>query len=320
MVRRLPWWGRDVVEIGFGIVHLARLCRRLPACDLVFHRAGIYDTLGVRLADAARVPLIAHLDAPFAVERAFHRKGHFAILHRRRMRALGAAARLVVTVSESAAQYYAALGIPSEKIAVMPNGILRSLLDHGARLAANRPALSEPDAVTVGFLGSLSRWHRVDLLFQALRDLDTRIRCRIVGYGEDYERLRGEAARLGLDGRVTWTGPLPHERAFAEIAAFDVAVLPHTLATGVPMKLFEYAALARPIIAPDLPNLRGLFATDEVVFTPPGDPKALAAAIRTLVADPVVAREMAVRAQRRVECYSLEAIVRDMLARAGLRP
>jgi len=124
---------------------------------------------------------------------------------------------------------------------------------------------------------------------------------------------------LGLSAQVDWLGAVPQRQAFEEIASFDIAVLPHTLSTGAPMKLFEYAAMARPMIAPDLPNLRALFSADEARFFTPESPEALAGVVLDLAANPEHARELGLRAQTRVEGYTWESILENVLRLAQLR-
>ena len=323
LARRLPWWAKDFIELGLQ----RRLCRMVKRAlaqeqfDLLFHRASIYDFIGARLAQMTTSPVIAHLDAPFAVERVFHGFGYFAFLHKHCMRRLGESVPLVVTVSRASKDYYVQLGIPEEKILVMPNGISSELLKVSVKLAKVYPPFSDPRVCTIGFVGSLSRWHGMGLLLEAMRKLgapgDSRWRVKIVGYGEEYAELRAQAKRLGLDSCIEWLGALPHDRAFEEIAQFDIAVLPNTLPTGAPMKLFEYAALARPIIAPDLPNVRERFNEDEMRFVSPQDPKGLAEAILELAEAPAQARMLGQRAQERVRNYTWEKIVQRILVAAG---
>jgi len=317
-LRRLPWWGKDILELGLNLRTLVRARRilRRGKFDYIFHRAGIYDFVEPWLARSC--PVVAHLDAPFGLERAFHGEGHFASFHRKCMRRLGKSARLVVTMSDASRDYYTALGIPREKVLVVPNGISSHLLRVGEALAEAHPPLSDPHICTIGFVGSLSRWHRVDLLLEAMTGLDQRFRAIIVGYGAEHGRLHALAQQLGVEDRVSWLGAMPHELAVREIARFDIAVLPGTLPTGAPMKLFEYAAFARPTIAPDFPNLRALFGEDEMRFVTPESPEALADAVRSLCAAPEDARRLGFKAQQRVREYTWGKIVQQILDVVGM--
>ncbi|MGD0794876.1 MAG: glycosyltransferase [Dehalococcoidales bacterium] len=171
--------------------------------------------------------------------------------------------------------------------------------------------------IKIGSVGSLSHWHRVDLLLTALNLLDSgypgRFRLKIVGHGEEYAGLRSLEKQLNLEGKVDWLGPMLHEKAFEQIGQFDIAVLPHTLPTGTPMKLFEYAALARPIITPDLPNLRDLFNAYEMCFVGTGSAEGIAEAVLKLTEEPESARHLGEKAQEHVQRYSWERIVTQLL-------
>ncbi len=316
LARRLPWWAKDLIELCMDW-HLGHQARRLlqgRSFELILHRAGIYDRIGARLADVSHCPLVAWLDAPFPIERAFRGDGCFESLHRRSMLSLAEKAQRIITVSRVSKEYYVQLGLPEEKILIVPNGISERLLRRGLELARAHPPFARAHDRVLGFVGSLSPWHGVDLLLEALRELE-QWRLQIVGYGEAYASLRAQAHRLGLGARVEWLGALPHERAFEQIARFDIAVLPHTLPTGAPMKLFEYAALARPTIAPDLPNLRELFSENEICFVPPGSPSRLAEAILSLSQHPQEAVALGQRAQARVhQQYTWEATMKKILA------
>lgn len=319
LLRRLPWWAKDLIELGLAwrVMRQAQKSLRGQSFDLIFHRAGIYDSVGVCLEEILGCPLIVWLDAPFPLERAFRGEGYFKGLHQQRLLELGQKTQRIVTVSRASKEYYVQLGLPEEKIRIIPNGISERWLQRGLELAREHRPFPHAHECVIGFVGSLSRWHGVSLLLGAVRKLldsqTLRWRVQIVGYGEEYAKLQTYARRLNLDQAIEWLGALPHEQAFEQIAQFDIAVLPHTLPTGAPMKLFEYAALARPTIAPDLPNLRELFAEDEMHFVEPGNSKALAEAMLWLAQHPEEAVQLGQRAQARVQGYSWEEIIQRLL-------
>ncbi|MEM1785199.1 MAG: glycosyltransferase family 4 protein [Candidatus Bathyarchaeia archaeon] len=317
VLRKFPWWARDLLEFCLNLhtFYLVRRALRHENFDLAFHRVSIYDLVGPRLA--RYVPVIAYIDAPFPIERNFRKEGYFGHLHKRTMRALGQSVLLIVTVSKASQKYYAELGLPSSKIVVIPNGVSEKLYQLALELAKNGLPFAHGPPWTIGFVGSLSPWHRVDLLLKAFALLEgNKYNLTIVGYGSEYKKLQGLANWLGVEKKVNWLGPVPHEEAIQEMVNFDIAVLPGTLSTGAPIKLFEYAALARPVIAPDLPNLRAWFADDEMRFIEPENPQALAKAILSLCEAPEEARQMGLRAQARVAEYTWEKIVQRILETA----
>ena len=201
----------------------------------------------------------------------------------------------------------------------------------GLEMADTHPPLADAVAdagrYTLGFVGSLSRWHGVDLLLDALRILREgrpaggNPRLVIVGRGPEEDMLKTRARALGVEGAVEWRGALSHDDAVRAIGEFDIAVLPATLPTGAPMKLAEYAAMARPIIAPDLSNIRDLFTDgEEILLVLPGSAGALAQAVRSLVADPSTARRMGRAAQQRITGHTWEEAVDQLLRRLARSP
>jgi glycosyltransferase involved in cell wall biosynthesis len=197
---------------------------------------------------------------------------------------------------------------PRQALAVIPDG---ARVDAGRTWAPR--AVASP--VVVGYAGHLYPWKGVDLLLDALAELPGAGAVIVGGHpGEsDLPRLRERADRLGLAGRVSFTGMVrPHEVA-ARLQAADVLVLPNP-ATAVserytsPLKLFEYLATGRPIVASDLPAFREILRHREnALLFEPGSASALAAAIRTVVEDERLTESIARAAFETSRAYSWDA-------------
>ena len=84
-----------------------------------------------------------------------------------------------------------------------------------------------------------------------------------------------------------------------------------------PLKLFEYMAAGKPILASDIPALREVLRDGETaLLLPPGDAQAWAAAARRLLADPPAATALGARAQADfLATYTWEARATGILAR-----
>jgi glycosyltransferase involved in cell wall biosynthesis len=180
-----------------------------------------------------------------------------------------------------------------------------AVIPDGTRLGRT-DAVRPPDsrAPLIGYAGHLYPWKGVDVLLRALADVPD-ARAIVVGghpAEPDLGRTRALAARLGVAARVTFTGLLEPGQVSGALQAADVLVLPNT-ATKIsasytsPLKLFEYLAAAKPVIASDLPAVREILRNEEnALLVAPGDPRALAAAIRRLVDEPALAERIARRA------------------------
>jgi glycosyltransferase involved in cell wall biosynthesis len=190
-------------------------------------------------------------------------------------------------------------------------------------------------APVIAYSGHLYPWKGVDLLLESLASLPG-VRGLIVGghpAEPDIARLETRARELGLDSRVVFTGMVaPHEVA-ARLGEADVLVLPNP-ETSVsarytsPLKLFEYLAMSRPIVASDLPAFREVLTDRQnALLFEPGSAAALARAVRAVLDDRELAAAIARRAGETAGEYSwdrraerLDALFEDACARhdAGL--
>src|SRR4029077_13535157 len=115
----------------------------------------------------------------------------------------------------------------------------------------------------------------------------------------DLARLQALAAALGIADRVTFTGLVPRRDVRGTLEQADVLVMPHT-ATPVseryasPLKLFEYMEVGKPIVASDLAPVREVLRDrGNACLVRPGDPEALAAGLRRVLADRAFAGRVA---------------------------
>jgi len=189
------------------------------------------------------------------------------------------------------------------RIQVAPDGV-----DLGGPLPVAEDAADGP----VTYVGNFHPWKGVEVLVRSLASAPA-VRLTLVGGAPD-PRARIEALATAIDvlDRVRFVGPVPPRDRWQYLAQASVCVLPLTRSTygsfTSPLKLFEYMAAARPIVASDLPALREVLRDGEnALLVPPEDPAALAAAIRRLLADRALAERLAGQAARDVRAYSWEA-------------
>jgi glycosyltransferase involved in cell wall biosynthesis len=184
------------------------------------------------------------------------------------------------------------------------------------------------DGIVVGYAGHLYTWKGVDVLLEALAHMSN-VRGLIVGghqHEPDLARARALASTLRIGDRVTFTGQVAHADVPALLAATDILVLPNpasaisTHATS-PLKLFEYMAAGRAIVASDLPSIREVLTDGATaLLVAPGDARAMAAAIDRLAADPSLRTRLGTAAHAAAADYSwtrraerLEGLFRQVL-------
>lgn len=296
--------------------YLARAIERVlerRRWDLVFTRdLGIAD-LALRLPARLRPPVVheSHLYAPvFAATRSEmlageRSAGRFKInrLERRERRVWRAADGYVTITGILAAELRERFG-SRPRVITAPSG---ARLDPQREYAPPRPA----EHPLLAYAGHFYPWKGADVLVEALALLPGARGLLIGGQPRESDRGRLEAlARsLGVDDRVTFTGPAPPSEVPKLLAAADILVLPtvdmpSTRYTS-PLKLFEYLAAGRPIVASDLPPLREVVEHGRTArLVKPADPAALAEGVRAVIGDPAVAERMARAAFERAADYS----------------
>jgi glycosyltransferase involved in cell wall biosynthesis len=165
---------------------------------------------------------------------------------------------------------------------------------------------------TVGYAGHLYPWKGVDLVIDVISRLpDTR--GLIMGGHEaepDLARLKALAARLGSMDRITFTGMLAPRDARRRLQDADVLVLPNPASAisnrfTSPLKLFDYMASTRPIVASNLPSIQEILHDKETaLLVDAGNADALAAGVRILQADRALGARLAARAFDQVKMYT----------------
>jgi glycosyltransferase involved in cell wall biosynthesis len=184
-------------------------------------------------------------------------------------------------------------------------GVTPHLVPHGVDidLFAPRDPVPTGDRLRLLAVGRLVEKKGFAVLLSAVARLDIACSLRIVGEGQEDERLRRAIARLGLADRVTLAGGLTHADLPGEYAAADIVVVPSIQdrtgdRDGLPNVVLEAMASSRPIVATHTGAIPDAVVDGENgLLVSAGDEQSLAHAIRTL-ADDAELRERLGRAGR----------------------
>jgi len=289
---------------------LRLLLRARGQWDFVYTRDLVLADLALRLRT---LPLIyeAHtVSAVFAEERArlygADRAPSTAKLSRldKRERRVCRDAAGVVTITGALLK---ALGERHARIA--PSRVVPD----GSRLPKELPAFEGPHSPPrVYYIGQLYPWKGVDVLVEAMRHVNDAELVIVGGLPPepDLDRLKSLASSLSLEDRVRFRGFVPPPELPVESANADLFVIPLLDSTTArlftsPLKLFEAIASGRPVVASDLPSIREILTHEEnALLVPPGDARALAAAIERLLRDPAFSARLAARAFEDAKAYS----------------
>lgn len=262
--------------------------------DFIYERYALTALAGTLLARRLNVPHVIEVNAPLAWE-----EEHLRALRLRRLTRflegwILRRADAVVVVSESVQDHVAGLGVQTDRIMLLPNAVDLTLFDPESDGKAARDRLGPNNNFVVGFAGSLKPWQGVDHLLRAFALLSVDLKeslLFIAGEGPQRKSLEKLADKLGIKSHVRFLGAVPHEEIGDLFAAAQVLVAPYQPTDNFyfsPMKIAEYRAAGRPVVASALGEISQRYDEEQgVVLVPPGDHKALADAIGRLATDDV---------------------------------
>jgi len=202
------------------------------------------------------------------------------------------------------------------KLVVIPNGanieLFRPLDKHECR----RKLGLERDAFYIGFVGSFAPWQGLEVLIEAAKQVKeqgySQIRYILVGDGEQESILREKVQEYKLEQEILFTGRVAYEEVVNYMNAFDVCYLcKEGLSFGFsPIKLYEYLACGRPVIASRIDGVKEVIEEGECGYLfEAGDAEELAKRIIQSYQERETLQEMGLRGRRLVEGkYSWRAI------------
>jgi glycosyltransferase involved in cell wall biosynthesis len=178
------------------------------------------------------------------------------------------------------------LGIPAERLAAIPHGLLEQQPPLPRDAALRELMLPADERLTIGVIANFYRTKGLDVLLAALARPELSgvpFRLAVIGDGPERPMLEAMIGRLDMPRRsdIRLLGGRPD--AARCLAAFDLFVLP-SRKEGLPFVLLEALAAGLPIIATDVGAVRETLA-EAGIIVPPGDPARLAEAIRRVLTD-----------------------------------
>jgi|HubBroStandDraft_6_1064221.scaffolds.fasta_scaffold177137_2 glycosyltransferase involved in cell wall biosynthesis len=207
----------------------------------------------------------------------------------------------VLCVSRVLADETRQRGARSASVHVLPNAIDANRFRSRGPAESLRARLGLEGSIVIGHVGLFYRWDRLDVLIEAVKSIRERhpeIKVLLVGDGPEMENLKRIAFRLGMERAVIFSGPVPRDDVPAYIDAMDICVLPDSNAFGSPIALFEFMAMGKPCVVPDLGPMRDVIddAVTGIMF-PHADYGALEKGLVRFIEDSALRTQVGARAR-----------------------
>lgn len=215
----------------------------------------------------------------------------------------------IITITSELKKNLTHLGIDGRKILVAPDGVDIENFDIHISKKKARDYLNINANNVILYSGYLSPWKGAHILAEAAKQLPDFFFIFVGGGPEQVENFKHD---YNLDN-IRIEGHKPPNKIPFYLKAADMLVLPNSASSAIsrhytsPLKLFEYMASKRPIVASDLPSLREVLNESMAVFFNPDDPSSLAKAIKQLSTSKKKMERLAQRAFFEVQKYSWRA-------------
>lgn len=302
-----------VAELG-ELAYSEAAYRKLKAAyvafqpDILYERYNLFLLAGLRLSRKHGLPMLLEVNAPLARERSTHGNLSWRRLAQRLEAKVWCGANVVLPVTQVLAEHVTAAGVAEDRIHVVPNGVDLRRFSPEVDNEEIRGELHLTNRVVLGFTGFLRPWHGIDRIIDVIADHGTtcNLHFLIVGDGPARTDLETKADKLGVTDRVQFVGAVDREDIPRYVAAFDIALQPSAVAYASPLKLVEYMAMGKAIIAPDQPNIRELIEDKENgLLVGEGDMAALAGSVVLMAKNPDLRSRLGREAARNVRLRGL---------------
>ena len=218
----------------------------------------------------------------------------------------------IICPSNVTRDYLASLGLdPStslrtgrNRVTVIPNGVSPS--DFSPSPLPSR----EGRVPVLLYIGTLADWQGLDIVIRALpRILEQQtVQLRVVGRGRSRQRklLVKQIRKLGVEENVIIQPAVPHHEVATLIAEADICLAPlglndrNVTQGACPIKVLEYMASSRPLLASNIPIVRELVREDvDALLFSPNDAEDLARQVLVLLNDYELSKRLADSATER---------------------
>jgi len=266
---RLPAVG-EVKLMSALARRIAEVARRVGPDILHVHSPVLNALPAFRVGRRLGIPVVYELRALWedaAVDHGTTREGSLRYQASRRLEtfALRRAAR-ITTICEGLRSEIVARGIPRERVTVVPNAVDVEAFRVGrAPDGQLRDSLGLDRGTVLGFAGSFYGYEGLDLLLDAFALLRPRypdLRVLLVGGGLQEAALKRQAADLGIDKLVVFTGRVAHDQVQRYYDLIDVLVYPRRsmrlTELVTPLKPLEAMAQGRIVVASNVGGHREL--------------------------------------------------------------
>ncbi|WP_068544426.1 glycosyltransferase family 4 protein [Thalassotalea crassostreae] len=266
LTKFLPEFAFEIIEFLYNIFALLRISSyvRNNKVDCIYERYSLFMFATVWLARKKNIPIILEINDSVLVERV--RPLFFKSFSKKIESWLFQNATGLVFISSYfeniAKQNYQHIS----NSVVTPNSVDLDLFVTDEQQVAQLKSKYQLENKTVlGYVGAFVHWHGIDwfmdLISPKLKQ-HPNLSLLLVGDGVCLEKVKDAVNAANVSDQVIFTGRVDHQQIAAHIALMDYGILPDSNLYGSPMKLFEFMAMGKGMVAPDFAPIAEVVTND----------------------------------------------------------
>jgi len=255
--RNFPEAFFELIELFYNIPAFFKLNKEInkTKIDLIYERYFLFSIASIIISRKKSIPIIYEVNDSSFLPR--QRQLIFIKIANFLERKVLSMADSLVTVTNHFKSQLVAAGIPRNKISVSHNAVDLDIFDpHNVK---DVDVSSPPNRLIIGYVGFFGKWDALEKLIHHYAEVHSQFQethLLLVGSGPEEPNLRKTITDLGLQSNVTITGTVPHKDIPFYIDKMDICIIfGHERYTS-PVKLFEYMAMSKPVLAPSCEGIK----------------------------------------------------------------
>lgn len=283
------------------------------APEILYLRLGPFTLIPALIAKLFRKRYVVEVNGYFPDDLVFYSQASsMALFLSRQIEKINYsfANRIIVVVEGLKKKLKKGYKIEEAKFSVINSGANIGIFRPLDRRIMRRKLNLKENIYYVGFVGNFAPWQGVDCLIEAIPKVTRKIpdiQFLLIGGGILKKQLKEKVIELGMEKFTRFMGYVSYHQVPAYINSFDLCVAPFTAKRNIeigcsPLKLYEYLACGRPVIASDIKGVGDLLEKNNCgLAIKPENPDALAKGIIQLIKNKDLRVKMGRNGRRIVE-------------------
>jgi glycosyltransferase involved in cell wall biosynthesis len=275
--------------------------------DIIYERSCYGMGAGMRAAKKLGIRYVVEMNAPYPEEKVqMQGKSLLQFIGNQHEKQQVISAYRTIVVSSAMKNYLIEkTKVNPSKILVVANAVNPAHIhSNPVRQSEIKNKFGITESHTVfGFVGSIFPYHGVDIMiesFAAIEKDSAEARMLIVGSGEILPELQRRVSELKLENKIYFTGNVPHDCVYDYLDVMHITIMARSNWYGSPVKIFEYGAMKKAIIAPRVVPVLDVMQHEIDGLLIEANKEELTNSMRTLLNNPEIRNRMAITFHEKV--------------------